>query len=290
MANLPRSSRFRSASSLSCTRCWPWQRTVLRVISALGLELHVTAARCQLCRRARRWLSNQPPPRVGRSPYTLCYAIPVLRRAGVSWSRHGGPCPERPTWPGSPGPQLEVHVLRGVGPEEHLVARHRAPVSIGKGTHLQTLQLGAGGVGELNGAVNQARLFRLKVPCLQGITHRQVAQALPALQSQPTDGSTQWPWGESVITELIDELEIDGPGLGVSRQNGLPAVQRHRLNALAAARISHDFDLLVRHVGAAPEGQGHLMLLHWPLRSSFHRIQCLLAHPVRRAGGRPADS
>ena len=83
MANLPRSSQFRSASSLSCTRCWPWQGTVLKVISALGLELHVTAARCQLRRRARRWLSNQPPTRVDRPPYTLCYAIPVRRRAGV---------------------------------------------------------------------------------------------------------------------------------------------------------------------------------------------------------------
>ena len=99
----PRSSRFRSAFSLSCTRCWPWQGTVLKVISALGLELHVTAARCQLRRRARRWLSNQPPTRVDRPPYTLCYAIPVRCRAGVGWSRHGGPCPERPTCPGSPG-------------------------------------------------------------------------------------------------------------------------------------------------------------------------------------------
>ena len=85
MANLPRSSRFRSASSLSCTRCWPWQATVLKVISALGLELHVTAARCQLRRRARRWLSKQPLTRVDRTPYTLCYAIPVRRRAGVGW-------------------------------------------------------------------------------------------------------------------------------------------------------------------------------------------------------------
>ena len=192
--------------------------------------------------------------RLDRSPYTLCYAIPVRRRAGVGWSRHGCPCPERPTWPGSPGPQHEIHVLRGVGPEEHLVAGHRAPVSIGKGTHLQALQLGAGGVGELNGAVNQARLVRLKGSCLQGITRGQAAQALPALQSQPTDGSTQLPWGESVIAELIDELEIDGPALGASRQNGLPAVQRHRLSTLAAARISHDFDLLVRHEGASHRG------------------------------------
>ena len=262
MANLPRSSRFRSASSLSCTRCWPWQGTVLKVISALGLELHVTAARCQLRRRAQRWLSNQPPTRVDRSPYTLCYAIPVRRRAGVGWSRHGCPCSDRPTWPGSPGPQHEIHFSHGDGPQQHLVAEHRAPVSIGQGTHLQTLQLGAGGVGELNDAVNQARLFKLKGSCLQGITRGQGAQALTALQGQPTDGSTQWPWGESVIAELIDELEIDGSALGGSRQNGLPAVQRHRLSTLAAASINHDFDLLGRHVGAAPEGQGHLMLLH----------------------------
>ena len=29
----------------------------------------------------RRWLSNQPPTRVDRPPYTLRYAIPVRRRA-----------------------------------------------------------------------------------------------------------------------------------------------------------------------------------------------------------------
>jgi len=54
-ANLPRSSRFRSASSLSCTRCWPWQGTVLKVISALGLELHVTAWR----RGGRGWRAGR---------------------------------------------------------------------------------------------------------------------------------------------------------------------------------------------------------------------------------------
>ncbi len=96
-----------------------------------------------------------------------------------------------------------------------------------------------------------------------------MAQALSSLQSQPTDGSTHWPWGESVIAELIDELEVDGPGLGVSRQNGLPAVQRRRLNTLAAARINNDFDLLGRHENAAPEGQGHLMLLRWPFRGQL---------------------
>jgi len=31
----------------------------------------------------RRWLFNQPLTRVDRPPYTLCYAIPVRRRAGV---------------------------------------------------------------------------------------------------------------------------------------------------------------------------------------------------------------
>ena len=41
----------------------------------------------------RRWLSNQPPTRGDRPPYTLCYAIPVRRRAGVGWSRHGCPAP-----------------------------------------------------------------------------------------------------------------------------------------------------------------------------------------------------
>jgi hypothetical protein len=91
MANLPRSSRFRCASSLSCTRCWPWQATVLKVISALGLELHITAARCQLRRRARRWLSSQPPTRVDRPQYTLCYAIPVVvaqALAGAATAAH----------------------------------------------------------------------------------------------------------------------------------------------------------------------------------------------------------
>ena len=140
--------------------------------------------------------------------------------------------------------------MHGDGPQQHLVAQHRAPVSIGKGTHLQALQLGAGGVGELNGAVNQARLFRLKGSCLQGIITGRWPKRYRALQSQPTDCSTQLPWGDSVIAELIDELEIDRPALGVSRQTGLPAVQRHRLSALAAARINHDFDLLGRQVAA----------------------------------------
>jgi hypothetical protein len=33
---------------------------------------------------------------------------------------------------------------------------HRAHVSIGQGTELQTVQFGAGGVGELNDSANQA--------------------------------------------------------------------------------------------------------------------------------------
>ena len=49
---------------------------------------------------------------------------------------------------------------------------------------------------------------------------------------------------------MIDKLEIDGPGLGVSRQNGLPAGQLHRLSTLVVARISHDFDWLGRQVAA----------------------------------------
>ena len=93
MANLPRSSQFRSASSLSCTRCWPWQGTVLQVISALGLELHVTAVRCQLRRRARRWLWGVwlvvvhgpffQPPYVRRSRYWASKAVTVDRSGYV---------------------------------------------------------------------------------------------------------------------------------------------------------------------------------------------------------------
>ena len=71
-AGLGRESLYKSLSSSGN----PELATVLKVISALGLELHVTAARCQLRRRARRWLSNQPPTRVDRPPYTLCYVIP----------------------------------------------------------------------------------------------------------------------------------------------------------------------------------------------------------------------
>ena len=51
-AGLGRESLYKSLSSSGN----PELATVLKVISALGLELHVTAARCQLRRRARRWL------------------------------------------------------------------------------------------------------------------------------------------------------------------------------------------------------------------------------------------
>ena len=39
---------------------------------------------------------------------------------------------DRPTWPGSPGSQHQIHVLHGDGPQQHLVAEHLAPVSTGK--------------------------------------------------------------------------------------------------------------------------------------------------------------
>ena len=67
------------------------------------------------------------------------------------------------------GPQDEIHVFHGDCSQQHLNGAdvgHRAPVSIGQGTHLQSLQLGARGVGELNGAVNQAHQIKLKASCL----------------------------------------------------------------------------------------------------------------------------
>jgi probable addiction module antidote protein len=62
-AGLGRESLYKSLSSSGN----PELATVLKVISALGLEMHVTAV------TARRWLPN-PAPGVNRPPQTLCFA------------------------------------------------------------------------------------------------------------------------------------------------------------------------------------------------------------------------
>ena len=88
--------------------------------------------------------------------------------------------------------------------------RHRAAVSIGQGTHLQSLQLGAGGVGDLNYVVNQAQLISVVSAALGVVRYlcSWPAKLLDEIKVQlPLHGQQQ-------LTDLI-RLPIQGVAAGI---------------------------------------------------------------------------